>query len=80
MASLGPLEAWRPKKARMSSRRRYRVRPSWAISSNPGGTPRRIEAGQRDHCALAAAPVGVDGWLSGRTLPPEIAFSSSGRR
>ncbi len=30
-------------KATMSSRRRHRVRPSWAISSRPAGTPRRME-------------------------------------
>jgi hypothetical protein len=29
---------------RISSRRRDKVRPSWAISSNPAGTPRRMEA------------------------------------
>ena len=44
MASVGPLEAWWSKKARMSARRRDRVRPSWAISSNPVGTPRRIDS------------------------------------
>src|SRR6185503_11404136 len=38
MASVGPLEAWWSKNARMSARRRHRVRPSWAISSNPAGT------------------------------------------
>jgi hypothetical protein len=43
MASVGPLEAWWSKKASTSARRRHRVRPSWAISSNPVGTPRRIE-------------------------------------
>jgi len=44
MASVGPLEAWWSKKAKMSVRRRHSVRPSWAISSSPAGTPRRIEA------------------------------------
>ena len=44
MASVGPLETWWSKKARMSARRRDSVRPSWAISSNPAGTPRRIDS------------------------------------
>jgi predicted Zn-dependent protease with MMP-like domain len=34
MASVGPLEAWSSKKARMSTRRRHRERPGWAISSS----------------------------------------------
>lgn len=44
MASVGPLEAWWSKNARMSWRRRHRVRPRWATSSSPAGTPRRIES------------------------------------
>jgi len=40
MASVGPLLApgW-VNQARMSSRRRCRVRPSWASPSRPAGTP-----------------------------------------
>jgi hypothetical protein len=59
MASVGPLEAWWSKKAKMSSRRRARVRPSWAISSQFGrhAAPDRVD--QRGHGFLAAAPVRV---------------------
>ena len=58
MASVGPLEAWWSKKARMSARRRHRVRPSWAISSS-----RRARRGgsidQPGHRVLPAAAVRV---------------------
>ena len=59
MASVGPLEAWWSKKARMSARRRHRVRPSWAISSSPAGTPRRTESIKPGHRAFPAAAVRV---------------------
>ena len=55
MASVGPLEAWWSKKARMSTRRRHRVRPSWAISSSwkkPPLSQRRLWHRCGDGCAL----------------------------
>ena len=58
--SVGPLEAWWSKKARMSARRRDRVRPSWAISSGQSGrhaTANRFD--QSCHCLLAATPVRI---------------------
>ena len=59
MASVGPLEAWWSKKARMSARRRDRVRPSWAISSNPGRHATANRFDQSGHCLLAATPVRI---------------------
>jgi hypothetical protein len=43
----------------MSWRRRHRVRPSWAISSSPAGTPRRIESITAGQGSFAAAPIRV---------------------
>src|SRR6478672_12543031 len=59
MASVGPLEAWWSKNARMSARRRHRVRPSWATSSQSGRYPASDRVDQPGHCSLTAAPVGI---------------------